>query len=147
MGPDGAKNREFTFDRCYDEQSEQHQVYDDLGKMIIEKALEGYNGTIFACKQTSCILANEACPIDGCLPTDGQTGSGKTFSMMGVPDNLGLIPRMNEALFVNLAKKLEDMKSAGDAAEIKVCCVVHSGRSRHGLMACLPHRSWSPRLI
>ncbi len=43
-----GKNKEFTFDQCYGIDSNQQQVYDDLGLHIIEKALEGYNGTIFA---------------------------------------------------------------------------------------------------
>jgi hypothetical protein len=55
-GGDGAKNREFTFDCCYDDKSHQSQVYEDLGKNVIEKALEGYNGTIFACKTYICCI-------------------------------------------------------------------------------------------
>lgn len=38
------------------------QVYRDLGRPLLEKAFEGWNGTIFAY---------------------GQTGSGKSFSMTG----------------------------------------------------------------
>ena len=54
------------------------------------------------------------------LIVDGQTGSGKTFTMMGTPEVPGLIPRMNDALFVNMAKKLDDMKQAEEGADIKV---------------------------
>ena len=39
--------------------------------------------------------------------------------MMGTPDDPGLIPRMNDALFVNMARKLDDMKAADAAADIK----------------------------
>ena len=38
------------------------QVFDDLGKMVLEAAFEGYNTCVFAY---------------------GQTGAGKTYTMMG----------------------------------------------------------------
>ena len=53
------------------------------------EALDGYNGTIFAY---------------------GQTGSGKTFTMLnvgGAPEELGLIPRISEALFEQLSAALK----------------------------------------
>lgn len=86
--PDGRKAdepRSFVFDHSYYMDSTQEEVFEDLAKPIVEKALVGYNGTIFAY---------------------GQTGSGKTFSMMGErePAELrGLIPRMNTLLFDRLA--------------------------------------------
>jgi kinesin family protein 16B len=40
----------------------QEQVFNDLGKTVLEAAFEGYNACVFAY---------------------GQTGSGKTFTMMG----------------------------------------------------------------
>jgi hypothetical protein len=49
-----------------------------LGEPLLHKALDGYNCTIFAY---------------------GQTGSGKTFNMTGTPEQPGIIPRLNEALF------------------------------------------------
>jgi len=68
----------FTFDHAYDESSLQQEVYTDLGAPLVSRALDGYNGTIFAY---------------------GQTGSGKTWSMMGVPDNEGIIPSLNRDLY------------------------------------------------
>ncbi|XP_067617469.1 kinesin-like protein Klp98A isoform X2 [Eurosta solidaginis] len=79
---------DFTFDYSYwsfDEQDShfatQEEVYNDLGTDVIDCAYEGYNACVFAY---------------------GQTGSGKTFTMMGMPDNPGLIPRICQELFARM---------------------------------------------
>ena len=51
----------------------QEVVFKCLGEGILEKAFQGYSACIFAY---------------------GQTGSGKSFSMMGNPQQQGLIPRL-----------------------------------------------------
>lgn len=66
--PDGARGsgvaKSFCFDSVLDRNSCQSDVYDSLNSdVIIDKVLEGFNGTIFAY---------------------GQTGSGKTFTMEGI---------------------------------------------------------------
>lgn len=85
--PDSQTNiddKMFTFDYAYDGDSTQVQVYRDLGLPIITQALDGFNGTIFAY---------------------GQTGSGKTFSMMGSDTNKGIIPLLNDELWLKLMEK------------------------------------------
>jgi len=82
----------FTFDHSYFWDSEQENVYDALGKPIMEGAIAGFNGTIFAY---------------------GQTGSGKTFSMMGEEGMEGIIPRLNAGLFESLSAA----SAAADAEE------------------------------
>ncbi|XP_049854546.1 kinesin-like protein Klp98A isoform X1 [Schistocerca gregaria] len=88
-GKDGDFGRErykdFTFDYSYwsFDSSDAHyvsqkKVFEDLGTDVIESAFEGYNACVFAY---------------------GQTGSGKTFTMMGSPENQGLIPRICKTLF------------------------------------------------
>lgn len=52
----------FAFDRIFSPQAEQQDIYNAVGKKLINRTLEGYNGCIFAY---------------------GQTGSGKTYTMMG----------------------------------------------------------------
>ena len=42
----------FTYDFIYGEQSHQEDLFKDIGKDVIQKALDGYNGTIFAYGQT-----------------------------------------------------------------------------------------------
>ena len=56
-----AKNN-FKFDRIFNMESTQMEVYDAAARPIINSVLEGFNGTIFAY---------------------GQTSSGKTHTMMG----------------------------------------------------------------
>ncbi|XP_037956915.1 kinesin-like protein Klp98A isoform X2 [Teleopsis dalmanni] len=81
-------HHDFTFDYSYwsfDEHDShfvtQEQVYNDLGTDVIDCAYQGYNACVFAY---------------------GQTGSGKTFTMMGTPDNPGLIPRICQELFARM---------------------------------------------
>ena len=68
----------FAFDHCYGPEATQPEVYDDVGRKVLDAAFEGYNGTIFAY---------------------GQTGSGKTYSIMGTPLELGIVPRLAVELF------------------------------------------------
>eukprot|EP00906_Rhabdomonas_costata_P001748 RCo002828 len=56
----------------------QEDVFNEVGRPLMEKALEGYHITLFAY---------------------GQTGAGKTYSMLGKPDQPGIIPRICEAIF------------------------------------------------
>lgn len=64
-----------TKDRHY---AEQEHVYNSLGEEFLDHNFEGYHTCIFAY---------------------GQTGSGKSYTMMGTPDQPGLIPRTCEDLF------------------------------------------------
>ncbi|KAM7299453.1 kinesin-like protein KIF16B [Ixodes scapularis] len=80
--------KEFTFDYSYWSVNQkdphfvtQEQVFQDLGQEVVDNAFEGYNACIFAY---------------------GQTGSGKTFTMMGSPDNEGLIPRICQAMYTRM---------------------------------------------
>jgi kinesin family protein 16B len=82
---ENIRHKEFTFDYSYwshDDNSpnfaSQERVYSDLGTEVVDCAFEGYNACVFAY---------------------GQTGSGKTYTMMGSPENQGLIPRICKALF------------------------------------------------
>lgn len=104
----GKKNRKYTFDYVYwshdeskaeiakrlrlsnaekgnypctnvdDDRSTNMDVYNDLGKKILENAWKGYNASIFAY---------------------GQTGSGKSYSMVGYGKDYGIIPLICNELF------------------------------------------------
>eukprot|EP00981_Chlorochromonas_danica_P014431 scaffold7976_cov179-Ochromonas_danica.AAC.5 len=84
VNPSGnGDDHSFGFDLIFDEQSQQDQVWKEVGLPILNKALAGYNGTIFAY---------------------GQTGSGKTWSMQGGDGDLkGIIPRMNASIFERIS--------------------------------------------
>ncbi|XP_057652749.1 kinesin-like protein KIF16B isoform X2 [Diorhabda carinulata] len=99
---ESIRYKEFTFDYSYwshDSSSgnyaSQELVYNDLGKEVIDCAFEGYNACVFAY---------------------GQTGSGKTFTMMGSPDNQGLIPRICKALF----EKMSENSKRGTTHRVQV---------------------------
>lgn len=53
------------------------QIFNEYGKNVIKSAIDGYNACVFAY---------------------GQTGSGKTYTMMGTPNDLGIIPRICEVV-------------------------------------------------
>ena len=88
--PSKVMEKEFTFDGVFDPDSNQKEVYEEVGKPVLKDVLQGYNGSILAY---------------------GQTGAGKTHSLlnsgMGVngkpdPKQAGLLPRLVAALFVHI---------------------------------------------
>lgn len=72
----------FSFDRVFLPDAIQNELFDYVGRPIIDDILTGYNGTVFAY---------------------GQTGSGKTYTMMGrdIYDETdrGIIPRAASLVF------------------------------------------------
>ncbi|GME28749.1 kinesin family protein [Neofusicoccum parvum] len=79
------EEKSFTFDKSFWSHSEadahyahQDDVYSSFGEEFLDHNFEGYHTCIFAY---------------------GQTGSGKSYTMMGTPEQPGLIPRTCEALF------------------------------------------------
>ncbi|XP_071162828.1 uncharacterized protein [Mytilus edulis] len=85
-GDSRERIKTFTFDYCYDSTGEPHSpqyapqqlVFQDLGTEVLQAAFEGYN---------ACVLAY------------GQTSTGKTYTMTGIREDPGLIPRICEGLF------------------------------------------------
>eukprot|EP00854_Cymbomonas_tetramitiformis_P028239 gene28239-34975_t len=73
---------EVAFDYCYGEDVKTQQIFQDLGQPVLDNALRFINGTIFAY---------------------GQTGSGKTHSMLGSPEEDGIIPLLCKELFQRLS--------------------------------------------
>ncbi|KAF1747585.1 hypothetical protein GCK72_024050 [Caenorhabditis remanei] len=81
-------SKTFTFDhsfcstdpRSYDFASQETVCY-HLGSGVVENAFSGYNACIFAY---------------------GQTGSGKSYTMMGTPDQPGIIPRVCNDIFTRI---------------------------------------------
>ncbi|OQD74906.1 hypothetical protein PENDEC_c009G02441 [Penicillium decumbens] len=78
-------DKSFTFDNSFwshndedEHYAHQEDVYNCLGEEFLDHNFEGYHTCIFAY---------------------GQTGSGKSYTMMGTPEQPGLIPRTCEDLF------------------------------------------------
>ncbi|NXD81999.1 CENPE protein, partial [Halcyon senegalensis] len=68
----------FSYDRVFHSSDNTQQLYEGVAVPIIQSAVHGYNGTIFAY---------------------GQTASGKTYTMMGNEDSVGVIPKAVQHVF------------------------------------------------
>lgn len=75
--------------------ADQKHVYQCIGRRILDNALQGFNACLFAY---------------------GQTGSGKTYTMMGVPSDPGIIPRLTRDLF----ERERDVLGKDDAFALSV---------------------------
>lgn len=65
----------------------QQEVYECLGKQVLDNAWEGYHCCLFAY---------------------GQTGSGKSYSMVGYGANKGIVPIACDEIFRRIAKSDAD---------------------------------------
>ncbi len=84
----GSRIREhrFVFDRLFDEDSSQYQVYNNTTRPLLDSVLDGYNATVFAY---------------------GATGCGKTHTISGTPENPGVI-------FLTMKELYEKIESLSD---------------------------------
>ena len=86
----GNVSNPYIYDAIFDSETQQKDIYEFVGKDIVNDVLSGYNGTIFAY---------------------GQSGSGKTYSMYGSDiydeDKMGIIPRIILEIF-NFVEKSDD---------------------------------------
>lgn len=83
---------DFKFDKIFNTESTQEDVYTYTAKPLVDSVFEGFNGTIFAY---------------------GQTSSGKTHTMQGIIDSeekKGVVPRMVEYLFEKIGSSEEDIE-------------------------------------
>ncbi|XP_043251745.1 kinesin-like protein KIF6 [Colletes gigas] len=88
-----AESWNFSFFRIFEEPATQGDVFDNVARPVVESALDGYNGTIFAY---------------------GQTASGKTYSIIGNQRNhedRGIVPRSLQYLFDVIQKRPENVYS------------------------------------
>ncbi|WEW61025.1 hypothetical protein PRK78_006514 [Emydomyces testavorans] len=97
-----AEDKTFTFDNSFwshdvddPHYATQEDVYNCLGEEFLDHNFEGYHTCIFAY---------------------GQTGSGKSYTMMGTPENPGLIPRTCEDLF----QRIENSESPDVTYHVRV---------------------------
>ncbi|XP_071554788.1 uncharacterized protein [Temnothorax nylanderi] len=72
----------FEFDHIFDMDSTNNDVFDNVVRPIVDAAVNGFNGTVFAY---------------------GQTSSGKTYTMMGTSEEPGIIPLAIEHMFDAIA--------------------------------------------
>jgi hypothetical protein len=74
----GEEAKAFAYDHLFDQADSQADLYRALGSKVLQQVVSGQNASVFAY---------------------GQTGSGKTYTMLGTPEERGLIPRLCEGLF------------------------------------------------
>lgn len=85
-----GKDKSFKFDRVFDQDADQEEIYDVCTKNLILGCFEGYNATVLAY---------------------GQTGSGKTFTMgttelAGLTmEEYGIVPRVIQFVFDEIEKR------------------------------------------
>lgn len=69
-------------DHIFDMNASNWDVFDTVVKPIVNAAVNGFNGTVFAY---------------------GQTSSGKTYTMMGSAEELGIVPLAVQHMFDAIA--------------------------------------------
>mmetsp|Transcript_33097 Transcript_33097/g.38016 ORF Transcript_33097/g.38016 Transcript_33097/m.38016 type:complete len:108 (+) Transcript_33097:376-699(+) len=93
----------FVFDRVFNMDTTQVEIYEFAALPIVESVLEGFNGTIFAY---------------------GQTSSGKTHTMQGVdinnPITKGIIPRIVNHIFQQIDEASEDIEFTVKVSMIEI---------------------------
>ena len=78
----GIQGKEYVYDHVFGPKNGTSTVYERVAKPIIEKAMEGFNGTIFAY---------------------GQTSSGKTHTLMGNAEDPGITLQTISEVFALIA--------------------------------------------
>eukprot|EP01062_Namystynia_karyoxenos_P046511 TRINITY_DN3488_c2_g1_i1.p1 TRINITY_DN3488_c2_g1~~TRINITY_DN3488_c2_g1_i1.p1 ORF type:complete len:1108 (+),score=497.38 TRINITY_DN3488_c2_g1_i1:90-3326(+) len=91
----------YTFDRVYDQDSKQRDVYQHTAHAAVEAVLRGYNATMIAY---------------------GQTGTGKTYTMEGFTEeeHMGIIPRATEDIFDFIQQSSENSKFLVRASYLQI---------------------------
>ncbi|KAL4921066.1 P-loop containing nucleoside triphosphate hydrolase protein [Aspergillus aurantiobrunneus] len=79
-----VKDQTFAFDRIFDQNSGQGEVYESTTRSLLDSVLEGYNATVFAY---------------------GATGCGKTHTITGTPQQPGIIFLTMQELFERIDER------------------------------------------
>lgn len=89
VGPNGrrSKDQTFGFDRVFDENTSQGDVYEATTKNLLDSVLDGYNATVFAY---------------------GATGCGKTHTITGTLQQPGVIFLTMQELFERISERTDE---------------------------------------
>ncbi|EFQ33653.1 kinesin motor domain-containing protein [Colletotrichum graminicola] len=82
-----VKDQTFMFDRIFDENATQNDVYEGTTKQLLDSVLDGYNATVFAY---------------------GATGCGKTHTITGTAQHPGIIFMTMQELFEKINERSQD---------------------------------------
>ena len=97
IGSKKNKNSTFSFDKVFNDGSTNHSIYETVTRKMVDDTINGYNCSVFAY---------------------GATGSGKTHTMLGKPNNPGVIYHTTKNLFEQLT---EISQTDPLPAELKIC--------------------------
>ncbi|KAF4971233.1 hypothetical protein FZEAL_9901 [Fusarium zealandicum] len=82
-----VKDQVFAFDRVFDENTTQSDVYEGTTRSLLDSVLDGYNATVFAY---------------------GATGCGKTHTITGTSQHPGIIFMTMQELFEKIGERSQD---------------------------------------
>lgn len=77
-----CKEYQCSFKKVFSEANSQKEIFNTVALPLVENLILGKNGLLF---------------------TYGVTGSGKTYTMTGVPEDVGIMPRCFDVLFNSIA--------------------------------------------
>ncbi|KAG9235933.1 P-loop containing nucleoside triphosphate hydrolase protein [Amylocarpus encephaloides] len=85
-----VKDQQFAFDRVFDENTTQAEVYESTTRGLMDSVMDGYNATVFAY---------------------GATGCGKTHTITGTAQQPGIIFLTMQELFEKIAERSDQKQT------------------------------------
>jgi kinesin family protein 18/19 len=113
-----VKDQVFAFDRIFDENASQTDVYEGTTRQLIDSVLDGYNATVFAY---------------------GATGCGKTHTITGTSSQPGIIFLTMQELFEKINERSADKQTEISLSYLEIYNetirdLLVPGGSKQGLM-------------
>ncbi|KAG8035349.1 hypothetical protein G9C98_006795 [Cotesia typhae] len=107
----GGSGKMYQFDAAFGPESSTEKVYEDVGSVIVEAVLEGYNGTVFAY---------------------GQTGCGKSHTMHGFIERTleHIFEATSTAITVKNASECAKLVEQGDKRRVAAFTKMNASSSR-----------------
>ncbi|KUJ24560.1 kinesin-domain-containing protein [Mollisia scopiformis] len=113
-----VKDQTFGFDRVFDENTTQGEVYEATARGLLDSVLEGYNATVFAY---------------------GATGCGKTHTITGTAQQPGIIFLTMQELFEKISERSDEKHTEVSLSYLEIYNetirdLLVPGGSKQGLM-------------
>lgn len=113
-----VKDQTFAFDRVFDENTTQAEVYEATARELLDSVLDGYNATVFAY---------------------GATGCGKTHTITGTAQQPGIIFLTMQELFEKIAERSDEKQTDVSLSYLEIYNetirdLLVPGGSKQGLM-------------
>jgi kinesin family member 18/19 len=113
-----VKDQTFAFDRVFDENTTQGEVYEATTRGLLDSVLDGYNATVFAY---------------------GATGCGKTHTITGTVQQPGIIFLTMQELFEKIAERSDEKQTEVSLSYLEIYNetirdLLVPGGSKQGLM-------------